>query len=217
MLAKWKTYLVFLTSILITSGVRAQQIGKVSNLNDTISSVEIINSDTPMVRVISDDSQYVIVKFGKYSCCYDSGTFLRLYEGNKENWTIQTYPAEDVEWTETDFDSVKVKARQLIGIKKYYTMALVSKYKIKNSRAALSIEFVTDKTYRSKPFKIDSIPSNCCLGIIEEIPNCKVHPKIQKIWIDKHNQVLLIEYGINSTNGCDRGPFFKTVTLIKNE
>ena len=214
MSVKWKIYLVSLTSILMMSGIRAQQVNKVSNVNDTISSLEIINSSTPMIPVISDNDHYVIVKFGENSCCYDNGTFLRLYEGNRENWTIQTYPAEDVEWTDAAFDSVKVKVRQLIGIKKYFAMALVSKYKIKNSGAALSIEFLTNKTYRSKPFKIDSIRyenSSCCLGgVIEENYNCKISPGIQKIWIDKHNQVLLIEYGIiHGANGCDRGPFLR--------
>ncbi|MEM9338343.1 MAG: hypothetical protein AAGA66_06405, partial [Bacteroidota bacterium] len=216
-----KLYLVPLIGMLMVSNIRAQEGSGVSNSNDAVETEDIINSDIGM-PVASNDGQYVLVKFYHYSCCYDDGAFLRLYNGDKKVRTIQTAPAEDIEWSDAVFDSVKIKIRQLVGARSYYAMTSVPTYEIKDSGEAWSIDLVIgSKTHQSKPFKIDSIrygDSSCCLGgMIEEEQPCKMVPDIQNIWIDKSKNMMLLEYGVVSgLNGCDRGPFFKTVALTKD-
>ena len=66
MLIRWNLYLVSLIGILMVSTIRAQQMNGVSNLYDTIPSVEIINGNISTIRATSNEGQYVIVKFYNY-------------------------------------------------------------------------------------------------------------------------------------------------------
>ena len=214
------------------------------NPNDTISLTETFNIEFDTLnqkpRITNDKSivsnlpaatyngQYVIVNTDIYSCCFDDGNFLRLYDitGNEEVKPIQTFPAEDVEWDDATFDSVRIQVEDMINARNYYTMTAIhedsSKVIKQNPGVDLSIEMIfNNKIYESKIFKIDSIEygdSRCCLGFIKKDYNCKIFPRIMNISMDARERMILVEYGIiHGASSCDSGPFFKTVDLIEND
>jgi len=214
------------------------------NQNDTISLTEAFNlefdtlnkkpSVTNRESIISDvpaatyTGRYVIINTYEYSCCFYDGNFLCLYDMAQDKIVqqIKVYPAEDIEWAVVTFDSVRIQVREMINAKNYYTMTFIHKDSIKitkqNSGVDLSIEInFSNKIYNSKTFKTDSIEygnSRCCLGFIENDYVCKIFPRIMNIWMDARERMILLEYGvIHGANGCDRGPFFKTVEIIENE
>lgn len=211
--------------------------------NDTIS--EIINIDfdtlnlTPRVinnnhhkisvsniPAMSYNGRYTIISYNNYSCCYYDGTFLQI---NKKEFskTIQISPQEDIEWNKATIDSIKTEIKkQLASTNSYYGMTLIKNHNTKILRqhqmGELSIQVShNNEIYESKPFKIDSIrytDSRCCLGgDIKTGYICKIFPEIMNTWIDARKKMILLEYGIvHGLNGCDRGPFFKTVDLTNN-
>lgn len=190
---------------------------KISNMNAS-------EFETP---VASSNGKYVLVKFHIYSCCYDDGEFFRLYHQNKEVLTIQTYPAEDTQWSDATFDSVNIRLNRLLNTRSFSEMHPIHTYTIdtleNTSRLSLSIKFsLNNINYESDPFHIEAFDyenSRCCNGgIIEENYVCKIFPEIKAIWADSRFRIILLEYGvIHSLNGCDRGPFFKTVVIHKEQ
>ena len=214
--------MVILLCIFVIPDAQAQKVNTTSNSEDTISVEDVISSNMAIMPAVSHDGQSIIVKFSNYSCCYYDGAFLRLYDQGQEIQTIQTEPEEDIEWSDADFDSAKVKIERLMELKRYHEMTPVAEYKINDSGTSRSVELsMNEITYQSASFKLDSIQyesSFCCLGgVIEENYDCKIEPGIKNIWIDTTGGVVLLEYGIVSdANGCDRGPFFKII-LIRNE
>lgn len=194
--------------------------GHLDTLDVKISNMNASEFETP---VASSDGKYVLVKFYIYSCCIDYGDFFRLYHQNEEVWTIQTYPAEDTRWSDANFDSVNIQLHRLLNTRSFAEMQPIHTYTIdtleNTSRLSLSIKFnLNNINYKSDTFHIEAIDyenSRCCQGgYIEENYVCKILPEIRAIWADARFRIILLEYGIiHNLNGCDRGPFFKTVHI----
>ncbi len=206
-------FLVIYINILITSSIQAQK-----KFNTLGLKPQIVDEDISNIPATSYNGEYVILKFQNSSCCYSYGEFLCLYKENKEIERIQISPEEAIEWTDTIIDSMKIKIKYLIESRDYYKMTSIHKYKIKTIEKNSVVELSTnDMSYESQSFKINSITldSYCCSGELNnENHPCKIFPDIVNVWIDFRKKMILIEYGItHGANGCDSGPFFKTIAL----
>jgi len=195
------------------------------NKKATVANDESIISNMPAATY---SGRYVIVKTSPYSCCYFDGYVLQLYDMscNKIVQQIQIAPSEDDKWTDATFDSLRIQVGDMINAGNYYTMTAIHKDSSKiikqNSEIDSSIELIiNNKIYKSKTFKLDSIEygdSWCCLGLIENDYECKIPPSIINIWMDARERLILLEYGImHAADGCERGPFFKTIDLFENK
>ncbi|MBW1298160.1 hypothetical protein [Aquimarina litoralis] len=172
---------------------------------------------------ISEDGSHYLIEYSQYSCCIS--TEEKLQKISTKNGEVLDeiilYPGEEAtEFIVKDLETAYKKVSKLLKSNNYSTLKKIPKFNHVNDSSngfSLSFTFINEM-YTSEQINLPRILSHgfCCGG--EDLrENCLLYQSIIAVWFSKEHNFLLIESGINqAANGCDQGPFYQIVSVIKD-
>lgn len=202
-------------------------IGKMSEAQETLKPIVGFYGDNLVLDnfpAISDDGSHYLVKYSQYSCCISTEEKLqkiRIKDGKILDEVILYPGSETTQFTVEEQKNVYEKLLKILSNGGYTTLNRIPAFnQIYDEDKNTFIGFkIKKETYKSQKIDIPRLSSHgfCCNGGIDMKENCLLYQAIINVsFSDKHN-ILLIETGLDQlADGCDQGPFYQVIPILKN-
>ena len=176
---------------------------------------------------ISEDGSHYLIVYNRYSCCVDLGNTLQKRSTSTgeiiKEIVLSPDETENVQFSTKKKMMIFKEVENMLNETKYHSLIKIEKpepIEDKDTNALVVMAKLQGQSFISESFNLpqSKLHGFCCTGDYDSQESCTIDQGLHNVWLSKKHGVLLTQSGLwHLADGCDDGPYYRIVPLLKKE